>query len=62
MKTETTDHTGHLRGLMDGRTTIMVRPTGFLTIQHADKIIVEASRVIKESGTHQELLVEGWVV
>lgn len=46
--------------LMKGRTTIMVAHR-LSTIQHADKIIVMHKGHIRESGTHQELLMENGI-
>ncbi|BCN31224.1 ABC transporter ATP-binding protein [Anaeromicropila herbilytica] len=49
-----------LEKLMDGRTTIMVAHR-LSTIQHADNIIVMHKGRIRESGTHQELLIQNGI-
>lgn len=46
-----------LKKLMKGRTTIMVAHR-LSTIQHADKIMVMHKGVLRESGTHQELIAQ----
>ncbi len=52
--------TDALEKLMTNRTTIMVAHR-LSTIQHADKIMVMHKGQIKESGTHQELLVQNGI-
>lgn len=49
-----------LERLMTGRTTIMVAHR-LSTIQHADKILVMHKGEVRETGTHQELLLYGGI-
>ena len=46
----------HLQNLMEGRTTIVIAHR-LSTVRRADRIIVLADGRIKESGTHEDLVV-----